>query len=541
MDLPEELQFRDVRKQQPVIVSKESRQLLPQNGTRFTQSDSGQTQIIFRLPNEENSSTDMSTMWIVADLSVEGLDNTVYTQAQCNRWSTAGGKDVFVNATANLPFLSTCDGIESAIRQVAIYVNGSELERLDYQNYLETIKNAHSNNANFSNSVGAGAMLLNIHPYEKCRMLIGDATGARTSSNVVQVAFPLRWTGLANLRSLVPTWALGGGQSACELRIFLETASRFLVAGTYTVAANTGFASAFVKQSTPLTYVLDNVRLNYDVCLTSQEYNNALRSYLASNQLTLPIATNYQTQFDIPATANGWLNFTVSTQFSDISAVYVAFFKSDEQASYAFCSTDRMCKPANLSEARIQINGRPFPSTAIRLSGSQTRPEGEAYQYLMKALRQNGSLELFGNSNHYQQSRRICKINTGSASSSLAAASVDLGVKEVISATGLYYGVMKSIPPADAATINTPTNTNLLYDESVLFESPSSFVLGFDVSKSVYASEYEMSGIDLTKSSGLIQVNLRFDGQPGVAYSAVVCVDHKRILDIGLDSSSVIY
>lgn len=560
MELPTELQFRDVRKQQSVILSKESRQILPQNGTRFVQSDSGQTQIVFRFPNEEMSSTDFSTAWIVADLTVEGLSNTVYTQAQCNRWTDEGGKDVFVNATADLPFLSTCDGIESAIRSVQLLVNGSELERHDYYNYVESALNQHQNNAAFSNSIGAGAMLLNLHPYEKCAMLIGNATGARTSSNTIQVAFPLRWCGLANLSSLVCTSMIGSGQSAVELRIFLENASRFLVAGSFTVAANSGFASAFVKQTTPLTYVLDNVRLNYDVSITSPEYNSALRSYLSQNQLTLPIDTYYSTQFDIQSTQNGWLNFTVSTQFSDISAVYIAFFKADEQSSYAFCSTDRLVKPVNLAEARVQINGKPYPSTTVRLSGSQTSPEAECYQYLVKALRQNVSLEAIGMTNQQRESRKILKINTADASqpisyaanaasatyqqseaTSALLAAKNSGIKEILTASGLYYGVMRNTPPADGATINAATNTNMLYDEAYLFDSPSSFLLGFDVSKSSYGSEYEMLGQDLTKSSGLIQVNLRFNGAPGVNYSSVVIVKHKRLLDIGLDSSQVIY
>jgi hypothetical protein len=338
----------------------------------------------------------------------------------------------------------------------------------------------------------------------------------------------------------------------------LENANRFLIAGSYTCAANSGFASAFVKQTTPLTYVLDNVRLNYDVAQTSDAYTSSLRSYLASNQLTLPVDTYYTTQFDIQSTQNGWVNFTVSTQMSDISSVYVAFLKSDEQSSYAFASTDRFIKPTGLSEARLQINGKPYPNVNMRLSGNQNLPEAECYQYLMKALRQNCSLEVIGNSNHFKESRRILKINSVSANRGLApaaagaayvqaevnairATSVDTGYKDVITPTGLYYGVMKSTPPADNATIAAPANTNLFYDESILLDTPSSFVIGVDISKSTYSNEYELSGQDLTKSSGLIQVNLRFDQQPGVNLQALVIVKHKRILDIGLDSSQVIY
>ena len=76
MDIPEELQFRDVRKQAPVIISKESRQVLAHNGTKFEQGDSDTTQIIFRLPKEENSTPDLSTMWNTADLYVDSLSAT---------------------------------------------------------------------------------------------------------------------------------------------------------------------------------------------------------------------------------------------------------------------------------------------------------------------------------------------------------------------------------------------------------------------------------------------------------------------------------
>jgi len=220
MDLPEELSFRDVRKQAPVIISKESRQILPQNGTKFQQSESGTTQIVFRLPNEESSSTDLSTMWITADLTIRKLSATQFTQARCQRYYGTG-TEIFDSGTANLPILSCCDSIESAIRSVHILVNGSELERHDYYNYEESIMNFHTNNANFSNSIGAGCMLMNLNHYQKSKLFLEGATAARTASNTIQVSFPLRWTGIANLRSLFPTNFLGDGQSAIEIRISL--------------------------------------------------------------------------------------------------------------------------------------------------------------------------------------------------------------------------------------------------------------------------------------------------------------------------------
>ena len=564
MDIPEELQFRDVRRQAPVIISKESRQVLPQNGTKFEQGDSGSTQIVFRLPNEENSSTDLSTMWITANLTVSGLPATPFN-ANCD-WLDGSFNSVVTaaNTSATRPFLVSCDSIESAIRQVHILVNGSELERHDYYNYQESILNMHTNNAHFSNSIGAGCMLMNLNPYDRHKVLLGQGGGDRSTagtSNTVQVSFPLRWCGIANLRSLVPTYLLGGGQSAIEIRLFLENANNFLCAGRFDYSAagagNTVTSPVtFTKITTSLTYKLEDVRMNYDVVQTSDAYTSSLRSYLASNQLTLPIDTYYSTIFDMPSTS-GWQNFTISTQMSDISAVFIGFVKGDEQNNYGFCSTDRFYKPVGLEEARLQINGKPYPNVNIRLSNNWVRPEAEAYHYLMKALRQNCSLEVIGNTNQVKYAERTIATAT-TAGTALNAH------KSALAPGGLYFGVNKVGPSVIAAVANpqiisgtvanganppvidpaTPANIiaqgGVYNDDAHFFESPSQFILGFDISKSNYNNEYELSGQDLTKSSGLIQVNLKFSANAS-AYRAIVLVKHKRILDIGLDSSQVIY
>ncbi len=547
MDIPEELQFRDCRKQAPVIIAKESRQILAQNGTRFIQGNSGSTQIVFRLPNEENSSTDLSTMWITADLQIENLNAAAFTAANCNAWQTTNFSAL---AATNLPFVMPCDSIESCIRQIHILCNGSEVERMDYYNYQESMLNFHTNNSNFSNSVGAGAMLLNISPWERVKLFIGNAGAARTTSNKVQVSFPLRWAGISNLRSVVPLFLLGGGQSAVEIRLFLENANNFLCAGEINFAATSANPASFrgaesmtANSFTP-TYVLDNVRLNYDIVQTSDAYTSSLRSYLASNQLTLPIDTYYSTVFDLPST-QGWSNFTISTQMSDISAVFIGFTRKAEQGNYAFCSTDRFWKPPGIEEARLQINGKPYPNVNIRLSNSAFGTEAEAYQYLMKALRQNCSLETIGNSNAFKESQNILTFNAGAA----AASATTVRNTNVLSPNGVYYGINRVLPPTEAAgPVYTPnllignaiTATNVFTSDAHFADSPSQFILGFDISKSTYSNEYELSGQDLTKSSGLIQVNLRFSADPS-AYQAIVLVKHKRLLDIGLDSSQVIY
>jgi hypothetical protein len=554
-NIPEELRFRDVRKADKLIVKKESRQILPQNGTSFTQGSSGQSQIVFRLPNDEEHSVDLSTMWIVADLKVKGLNSSNFTADNCNYFN---GADV---AVGDFHFLTICDSIESIISKVAIYVNGSELERHDYYNYKETMLNEHHNNSNFSNSIGAGAMLMNLDPFEKARLLLANATGARTETNTVQVAFPLRWCGISNLRSLVPQYLLGGN-SPIEIRIFLENANNVVCSGQFTsttTAANIGWNN-FVKSTSDFSYELNSVRLNVDYIQTSSTYSDSLRNYLSEgNQMTLPIETYYETQFNIATGSNGWVNHTISSQFSDVSAVFVAFFRSVEQSNVGFCGPDRMWKPPTLNEFRLMINGQPYPQVPIRFSGGNFLPEAEAYQYLMKAMCGNSTWEVMGNTNSTKKSTKLYaynnQLNTSTGTPALAVG--NLSFYNVESGSGLFYGKNRCIPLTDGATISTPANatgtvpsavsnvpqqdSSLFGEKSYLFETPSSFVIGIDVSKSVYNDEYELLGQDLSKSSGLIQVQINFGGATTEQYTAVVLVKHKRVLSIGLNNSEVIY
>ena len=173
----------------------------------------------------------------------------------------------------------------------------------------------------------------------------------------------------------------------------------------------------------------------------------------------------------------------------------------------------------------------------------------------MKALRQNCSLEVIGNSNQYRNvGKNIIYAN--------AVGTVNTRQKQLtINPSGLYYGNNKVGPSTSVnpylpqiitgitAATGLPTVANAatqllaggVFDDTAHFwDSPSNFILGFDISKSNYNNEYELSGQDLTKSSGLIRVNLKF-AQPPSDYRAIVVVKHKRILDIGLDSSQVIY
>lgn len=564
MDIPIELQFKDVRKQNKVIVGKQSRQVLPQNGTDFTMSSTGQTQIIFRLPNDENSSVDFNSMWIVADLQILNLDATAISATTVGRL-TAGNLFGCTVATAGqtvtaapVAICALGDSIESIVARVAVYVNGSELEREDYYNNWESFSNMHANNANFSNSIGSGAMLMNLDIVERSRQLLVGAV--LPASNIIQVAFPLRYLGISNLRSLVPTYLMGGGQSSIEIRIYLSSVLDCLTVGT--ISAPTGTttvepAELWTPATTTPTIQLSNVRMNIDYVHTSEQYSSALREYLTSNALTLPLKTFYQTIYQIPASSSGWVNYTVSTQFSDVEAVFCVFFNSAEQSSLAFLGSDRCHKPSSLIQARLSINGQIYPSVPIVFNSASASLGAasqcaEAYQYLLKALFQNTSLEVIGNTNQKWVGANNQTIFTGNSLNNAGGvpnySSLNVANFESKVGQGFYYGRDKRYSknqtfsaPALVGGVYTVNNHNLFSEQEWFWDSPTQFGIGFDVSKSSYNDEYTLSGSDLSKTSGLIQVQLQFNGNDTNAYNCLVVVQHKRLLEIGLDNAQVIY
>ena len=578
MNIPTELQFRDVRKQNKVIISKQQRQVLPQNGTNFTMTSTGQQQIIFRLPNDENASIDFNSLWIVANVQIKGLPADIST-ASANLTnpnligtrisSTAADPSVLTITNHNIPILALGDSIESIIARVAVYVNGSELERQDYYNQWESFSNMHTNNSGFANSLGAGAMLMNLDVLEKSRQLLVGSTAP--DSNIIQVSFPLRYLGLSNLRSLVPSYLMGGGQSSIEIRIYLTSVTDCLTCGI----VNSGTTNAtiqplekFTPSTTIPTIQLSEVRMNIDYVQTSEDYSSALREYLTGNALTLPLKTYYQTQYQINANAGGWQNYTVSTQFSDIEAVFCVFFNSSEANNIAYLGSDRCHKPKSLIQARLSINGQVYPAVPISFNSGSKSYCGEGYQYLIKALFQNASLEVLGNTN-----QKYVPINNNTvllanmltipsttvantayinayANATIAGGVINnpIGNYESKVGSGYFYGVDKRYAkniaftePVNAAGVYTVDNHNLIVEPEIFWESPTQFGIGFDVSKSSYNDEYTLSGADLSKTSGLIQVQLQFDGSDANAYNCLVVVQHKRLLEIGMDNSTIVY
>jgi len=289
--------------------------------------------------------------------------------------------------------------------------------------------------------------------------------------------------------------------------------------------------------------------MNIDYVQTSEEYSSALREYLTSNTLTVPLQTYYHTQFEIGTTVKGWVNNTISTQFSDVQAVYLAFFKGSEQNSLSYLGSDRLWVPVTadntpcISQARLTINGLIYPSVPIYLPTNKGvgNQAAEAYQYLIKALSQNANLEILGSTNQPYEVTTT-KIDSTLSTGTTAATISQIITSSLSSGRGLFYGQNRDIfDDAQVSVSVTPSNTSIFANPERFFTSPSQFVLGFDVSKSSYGDDYTLSGSDLSKTSGLIQVQLLVENSPAESYNCLVVIQHKRLLEIGLDNAQVIY
>lgn len=590
--LPEELQFRNITSKKKTILEKQQRQVLPSNGTEQTCTFSSGPQVVFRVPIDNEWSIQMDSAHIIADLTVTGLTAAVTAAA-----NLANLKNSIISANDLVPILAPCESYESFISRIAVYLNGSELERIDNYSYLETFKHNWCNNANWCNLM-SGGMGIGKSILDKSRdMLVGIAADA-TTSNTIQIGFPLRYLGLNNIKSLLPAYLLG--PNSLEIRIWLSPASECFTHGTVSAVADTVrnyFAFASVAERT-LGYKLSNIRMNINYVQTEPSYNNALSQYLISNNLQIPIDTYYITQFPIAKGSLGWITQNISVQYSNINAVYLIFTRNTEQGVLSYLGTDRMHAIEGLSQAKLTINGKVSPSVPILLNGpnyiaypSAAQPlasaagtasgfltsgilgqagcqQPEALNYLMKALGYNTSAEMLGQVNFGQVCGRQC-IVTGA----------DVPSVYPTSGAGAYYASNKAVTANmfEVGALAAGGNSNRraanfgaspLECEEIYWKTPTYFALGWSMTRSDYSDEFELSGYNASSNSGILQVGLQFaasspEGHQITAggtntsakneaaavsqvspidnYTCWVIIEHTRVLDIGKDNAQVLY
>lgn len=581
--LPEELQFRNISSKKKTILEKQQRQVLPSNGTEQTATFSSGPQIVFRVPIDNEWSIQMDSAHIIADLTVKGLSNE-------DSYNNLKRTQLDIDAGVELPILAPCESYESFIYRIAVYLNGSELERIDNYSYLETFKHNWCNNQNWVNLM-SGGMGLGQSILEKSKLLLSGLANNATQSNTIQIGFPLRYLGLMNIKTLLPAYLLG--PNSLEIRIWLAPASECFTYGSITNdnGANYSYTNWTPNTANAISYTLSNIHMNINYIQTEPSYNNALSQYLVSNNLQIPIETYFMTQFPINKGQNGWVTQNISVQYSNINAIYLIFTRNTEQGTVAYLGTDRMHAIEGISQARLTVNGKVMPSVPIQFqnpgyltyttanlgvandsgllhSGVQGQAlchQPEALNYLMKALGYNTSAEMLGQVNFpvVEASPLLCTSDTAANGNN---------VQHIYSKTGAgaFYASNKAVHnimlQGAVVGTSTPANRNLnpFSNEEIFWKTPTYFALGWTMTRSDYSDEFELSGYNASSNSGIVQVGLQFGASCNDAhkvtaanaadtnaklssvtpidnYTCWVIIEHTRVLDIGKDNAQVLY
>lgn len=571
-NLPEELQFSTISSKKGIITNKEQREILPSNQTTFNVPNASTTQMVFRIPCDENYSIDCNSGWIIADFQIQNIDATTISAVIGNLYNSTIAT---TGANYILPIVSVPDSFESCIDRAHILIQSSELERIEYYQQYESMKLAIAeNNSNYANFIGTGAMFQNLSVLDKTKILIGGQPSTSTVSNIIQVAFPLRHCAFFNQEQLLPGYLLGNSGTAIEMRLFLTPAKDLIVAGTYDNGGTAGTCYS-LSSYTPmanyqnLTYSLSNVRLNINYVQCNEEYRNSLTQYLISNNLELKFDTAYLTSFTInPSSTGGWVNQNISVNYSNINRVILWFNRQSEMSNSRYHASDRLHFPETLSSAKLTINGRVIPSVPIvfpqasnavyddNTTGVDGRcgvsgvMSGQSLQYLLKAQNMNQNSEVFGQFNH-QQVQSSFYISGNGAVQTATSSFLDVPAS---SGSGLFYSNNKAVWNRNI--------TNPLINEQIQFKTPTYFAICFDLQRSNYDAENELSGYN-SSTSGILQVGLQFsnttvsrkskktdgteapNGDKTIAlmdtYTCYVAVEHTRLLQLSNENTQIIY
>jgi len=582
--LPEELQFRSIKSKKKTLIEKQQRQVLPSNGNEQTATFSSGPQIVMRLPIDNEWSIQMESAHIVADLTVKGLSNE-------DSYNNLKRTQTDIDVGTKIPILATCESYESFIYRIAVYLNGSELERIDNYSYLESFKHTWCNNQNWVNLM-SGGMGLGQSIIEKSKLLLGGLATNANQSNTIQIGFPLRYLGIMNINTLLPAYLLG--PNSLEVRIWLAPASECFTYGsiTNTAGANYNYTNWTPNTANAISYTLSNIRMNVNYIQTEPSYNNALSQYLISNNLQIPIETYFITQFPVTKGQNGWVTQNISVQYSNINAVYLIFTRNTEQGTVSYLGTDRLHAIEGLSQARLTVNGKVMPSVPIQfqnpgyltyttanlgvannsgllhsgVQGQALCQQPEALNYLMKALGYNTSAEMLGQVNFpvVDSAPFLCTSDTTANLNNVQHIYSKTGAGSFYASNKAVYNLMFPNGGALAQTSPPNRNVNPFSNEEIFWKTPTYFALGWSMTRSDYSDEFELSGYNASSNSGILQVALQFGASCNDAhrvtasdaaddsiklssvtpidnYTCWVIIEHTRVLDIGKDNAQVLY
>lgn len=499
MSIPAELQFESP-KQLDIVERNDRLQIIPSNGSSFEVAQTTQgTYINFVIPVSDYS-VDLSSVYVLFDFYIKLTDYVIAND-----------------------FVTFEEHIESVFQRVSVLIGGQEVEDIFNYNLLQSSMEKYGVSQAYVDSFGGACDYQGLDWRQKHRLLVNGIGAGTVDTNKLQCAISLKYCGLFQQNSLFPCW-LSQGQPI-NLRLWLNPAS--VVAKRFILNAGDIAAPAAGQNNTK--YVLDNVRLNYDAVRVSESYKTSILNYVsAGNSITFPINTFFTQQLTMAA-GQKFFNFPVVANFSNIQAIYLSFFKQVDLNNNLAFGEDRLrnCEGL-LSKIRVLINGNPVPANYIDM----TNGAGEAFQYLLKAMKANKNAEVIS---PYALGRMVLTAPADAATNATT----------IYNSTGLgmFYGrefdqslmCVNTTSPAPATAINTDAENPF---KSI--SSPCSLLVGIPVMKSQYTDGFN-SGFDGTTNSGQFNCEIQLSGNLASSHVCLVTIAHQRQLSVGLGNAQVLY
>lgn len=489
MSIPNSLKLMNASEVSNVVVSRRNVTIYPTGGQDYQSGVNGGNVIEFKLPVSTNDNIDMSTFFMHFNFQITNKPASCLAYVQ--------------------------DSIESIIDEVTVFLGNTsqELERIRLYNRTESAMNNYIS-SNFVKSVGSSMMACGLSRDER-RILYGASTA--TVGSICQFSVPLRLCGCANPNFIMPS-SLFSQNAFLIIRIRLASPASALVAVTESAVTNTaGVLTAGDYTVSSAQYQLTNCRASFDYIQTSQEYQNQMSEFLASSSLVYPVKT-----WDVDSrVVSGTITENLSYQYKDVEAIFFWWNLQSELSNFAFAGEDRLRVPPNIQSLQLIINGNRVPSVPIDLTGGAS----EALTHTLVAL---GALHVGEMMGPFSFDRVL---STGVA----AATSVVQAVAYTNESGNMYYGRERGAFSGIRYLTGTSgafSAASEVVDPNLADHTPSYFLVGLNLRKLLDLPENELSGLDLSSTSGSIGYELRFSSSPGATYQMNVGVLHNRFITI---------
>lgn len=561
MEYPTEAKYMRVKNYNDKVLARNTTRISPFNASIF--GPRSVDRVLFNIPSETGMEIDMDTLMFHFRARIRTSTN--------------------VNDTTH--DLYFCNSMESIIQSLRIRKGTSFLlEDIQRYNYLDSMFMNYVSK-DYNEAVGAATMGIGSPEERKKNHLFGTANA--TDSAYKQYCIPFRLSGISNYSGLISTSLI---DSVCAFQIEIELAPTTDCILAYQIAA--------ANMGTPLAtanvyYEIDKCYLSYDTVRMAPEYHTQLQ---ASIQRGIPLQIPYKTWrtslYSLPALTPS-IVYNINDTVKSLNAVFIAFYRTEEQGKLNVAGKDRKHFPVNLKTCQLQLGSMYYPlqpmdaeegapqvflelqkamglsfvrseftgpfSFAGRTFAPGTNPtvplnqrlEGTvsavaATQALTEAGLQAGGINPVTDTNGWQQERQngaYTLVPYEEAAANNAKGAVFLSdfsrVVSVNCGDGAGNAGNTFLDPVvtvgTASMAGSTRNDGLRYMRETAAGSNVEFMIGFNLRKVLDAVEGEIVGSDIQSSgSGLMSLRLEFNGNTpsGVNYNCIIASLYDAVLEI---------